>query len=319
MAEANWFWAEGDKQHGPVLPSAIARLVADGKLGASDLIWKEGMTDWIPVQKVPGLVKYLKSSAPPAAAAPTQTNVAETKTNALAAAMSEPEAEPAPESPAVIAYQTAAVDRSATHEFVSDPNATVICPHCSAGNVGDSQFCHSCGMALPVANSGPRIISDGTFASTSVGQHLQSDQLHKSSQKASTALLWVAIIQTGVVGFIVWVAQMHNRISFLIRSPVVLGIIAFAGIFWGLYIWSRRQPLPAAIVGLVLYCTMLVLNIVNALSQIGNNTTPPGYHGGLANTGVGWIDIIIVAVLAQAISAGLKHRKMHGNVVQPAA
>ncbi len=49
MAEANWYWAEGGQQNGPVLGSAIARLVADGKLGAEDLIWKEGMADWIPV------------------------------------------------------------------------------------------------------------------------------------------------------------------------------------------------------------------------------------------------------------------------------
>jgi hypothetical protein len=45
-------------------------MVADGKLNADNLIWKEGMANWIPVSKVPALVKYLKKpaveDAPPA-------------------------------------------------------------------------------------------------------------------------------------------------------------------------------------------------------------------------------------------------------------
>jgi hypothetical protein len=78
MAEANWFWAEGDQRNGPVAPAAIARLVADGKLGPDDLIWKEGMPDWIPVRKVPALMKYAKvptaSAQTPAAVAPVDLN-----------------------------------------------------------------------------------------------------------------------------------------------------------------------------------------------------------------------------------------------------
>lgn len=70
MAEANWYWAEGEGRNGPVTPAGIARLVADGKLQADDRIWKEGMAEWIPVSKVPALAKYLKkpSAGAPAAA-----------------------------------------------------------------------------------------------------------------------------------------------------------------------------------------------------------------------------------------------------------
>ncbi len=76
MADANWYWAEGANRNGPVAGGAIARLVADGKLGPDDLIWKEGMPDWVAVRKVPALMKYVQVPAgaalqalPPAAEA----------------------------------------------------------------------------------------------------------------------------------------------------------------------------------------------------------------------------------------------------------
>jgi hypothetical protein len=96
LAEANWYWAQGEERNGPVTSGAIARLVADGKLGAADLIWKEGMADWIPVSRVPALTKYLQKSpaAPLASAAQVAPAPMEVET----------EAEPVGQMPSAVGY-----------------------------------------------------------------------------------------------------------------------------------------------------------------------------------------------------------------------
>jgi hypothetical protein len=188
-------------------------------------------------------------------------------------------------------------------------STSVPCPHCSADNAAGAQFCEACGMALPsAAPTGPRVLDGKAFASTAAGQRLQSEDLHAQQKKAAGALMAVAVIQTLVVGFLCFVANQNHRLDVLLRSPIVLAIMAVAAIFWGLFAWARWQPLPAAVVGLVLYATLLAINVVNSVSQLSHNNgrTPTGL-GGL---GIGWIDIVILAVLSRAISAGIKYRKM---------
>jgi hypothetical protein len=303
LAEANWYWAQGDQQNGPVAGSAIARLVADGKLGADDLIWKEGMANWIPISKVSALSKYLKTpAAQPVGVAPVVKPVIK-KTAALAADL---------QAVTPIAYQSAPADSRGVYQYVNDPSETVACPHCTVANAGDAQWCESCGMALPIPSAGPRIVDGTSFAATTAGQHLQSDELDKQAKKAATALMWVAIIQT-VLGVIWIVATASNpNMAPITQQPIALGLLIVAAIFWGLFVWARKQPVPAAIVGLVLYSTLKVINLVLAISQgtIGKQQTVPN---GIANTGIGWIDIVIIVVLCQAISAGLKYRKMQSN------
>jgi hypothetical protein len=284
MAEANWFWAEGDKRNGPVAPAAIARLVADGKLGPDDLIWKEGMPDWIPVRKVPALMKFVKA-------------------------------------PAAVPTPVATVQRSTVQQPIP-VTATLegdqtLCPHCSAVNTGGGQFCEACGMALPQPYTPPRIVDSTTFATTVAGQQLQTDEFTKVTKKASTALLWVAVIQSVVGGILLGVFAANGRIDRLLANPLSMAVVVVAAIFWGLYVWSRRQPLPAAIVGLVLYATLVVLNIVNVISQASTSSTQ--FNRGIGGTGVGWLDIVIMAVLSQAISAGLKLRKMQATNTGPTA
>jgi hypothetical protein len=63
MTEANWYWAEGEKQNGPAQLATVARLVSSGKLVGTDLVWQEGMPEWVAVESVPALVKYLNPSA----------------------------------------------------------------------------------------------------------------------------------------------------------------------------------------------------------------------------------------------------------------
>jgi hypothetical protein len=59
QAKAEWHYAIGAEQHGPVTFGQIRGLVANGTLAAGELVWKEGMADWTPVSSVPELAASL--------------------------------------------------------------------------------------------------------------------------------------------------------------------------------------------------------------------------------------------------------------------
>jgi hypothetical protein len=66
-------------------------------------------------------------------------------------------------------------------------------------------------------------------------------------------------------------------------------------IFLALYFWARKQPLPAAIVGLVLFITYVVL-----LAVLNPATIAQGIL----------MKIIVIAVLVNSIQAGVKYRQL---------
>jgi TM2 domain-containing membrane protein YozV len=60
---AEWYYAKGQQQIGPVSEADLKSLASDGTLAAGDLVWKTGMTDWVPARQVPGL--FPAASEPP--------------------------------------------------------------------------------------------------------------------------------------------------------------------------------------------------------------------------------------------------------------
>jgi hypothetical protein len=195
--------------------------------------------------------------------------------------------------------------------------SSLLCPHCGVERSDQSAFCESCGKALPSAlPSGPRIVGDNDIAQTTAGRNLQTEDLHKQIKKAVNALLAVAIIQT-VVGLLVFGAsQITNSHVISPASQNILSIgtiicLTLAAVFWGLYSWSQSQPLPAAIVGLVIYGTLAGVNIFTALSHPTLHPTLQQRGAvGPQGIGIGWVDIMILAALIRAISAAITYRKL---------
>lgn len=191
---------------------------------------------------------------------------------------------------------------------------TVACPHCGAQNTAGAAFCAGCGKALPLlSQTGPRIVTGNAVATTSAGLKLQTDQLHQQAKRASGALLAVAIIQTVLGGIVV--ALLAGTAGARAGGPALMmllvPVMGVAAIFWGLYIWSRRNPLPAAIVGLVVYVSLWALDVVAAIAAAANDPggTGPGAALNRPTNGL-FMRIIIVVILARAISAGVQHRKL---------
>lgn len=63
-----WYYSKNGTQLGPVPQSELASKLASGEISPSDLVWKDGMADWIPASQVAEL-------KPAAAASPTAPSV----------------------------------------------------------------------------------------------------------------------------------------------------------------------------------------------------------------------------------------------------
>ncbi len=48
-----WFYTSNGTQSGPVTQQELAAKVQSGEVRSTDLIWKEGMKDWLPLSQVP--------------------------------------------------------------------------------------------------------------------------------------------------------------------------------------------------------------------------------------------------------------------------
>ncbi len=174
------------------------------------------------------------------------------------------------------------------------------CPHCGVENDGVAAFCVQCGKALPESMpSGPRVVSGDQMAATAVGQNLQADQLRKQAGQAFKALIVVAVLSVigGVVFFFILKSGPKEVAD---QAPVVLAInLVLAAIYAGLAIWARVNPLPAAIVGLVLFVSVHVISAV---------IDPMSIAQGII------VKIIIVVVLVKAIQAGVKYRQLRAQM-----
>lgn len=52
MADSIWYYARGESEQGPISTAQIKALAATGALRRDDLVWKEGMENWLPASDV---------------------------------------------------------------------------------------------------------------------------------------------------------------------------------------------------------------------------------------------------------------------------
>lgn len=70
---ADWFYGKDNTQHGPVSETDIQNMLSTGEIDANTIVWREGMTDWLPIKNIPELSPTSSSTSPYATP---QTNVA---------------------------------------------------------------------------------------------------------------------------------------------------------------------------------------------------------------------------------------------------
>lgn len=65
IRRAMWYYSKNGMQMGPLSQEEIALKAKGGEILASDLVWKEGMTDWKPLAQVSELQGSVYASTPP--------------------------------------------------------------------------------------------------------------------------------------------------------------------------------------------------------------------------------------------------------------
>src|ERR1700677_2121085 len=48
--ETNWFYCRGGQQNGPISTAQMKDLITRGQIAPADMIWREGMPNWIPAR-----------------------------------------------------------------------------------------------------------------------------------------------------------------------------------------------------------------------------------------------------------------------------
>lgn len=149
------------------------------------------------------------------------------------------------------------------------------CSQCQRANVSSLKFCESCGASLADVAAAERMADES-----------EAEVMLLEVKKAQGAIGIVAILQV-VVGLV-----------FLALGKVdttgVIVMVGIGGVFGGLWVWCRTNPLAASIVGLLVFTS---LHLTEAIID------PKTILSGIV------IKIIVVVVLVKAIAAGLEHRE----------
>lgn len=106
-------------------------------------------------------------------------------------------------------------------------------------------------------------------------------------KKAQAAMLLVVAVQ--VLGAV------YLLVTEGLDAAMLIGMLAFAAVYVGLWAWCPRRPLAASLVGLVVF---VLVHVVEALLD------PAALARGLV------IIVGIVAALVWAVANGLEHRRL---------
>ena len=61
MSDATWFYVRAGQQYGPMSLEAIQSALLQGQLTPVDMVWRKGMTDWMPAHLV---LEVMPAAAP---------------------------------------------------------------------------------------------------------------------------------------------------------------------------------------------------------------------------------------------------------------
>jgi MFS superfamily sulfate permease-like transporter len=215
--------------------------------------------------------------------------------------------------------------------------ATETCPHCQAAITPDEKFCAACGHALIRGIGGKLIVSDPPPGATP--PTITPARSYENAAKIGKARKWLFAIAlltmlTGVVFYFIQKAEVekqidqariqvagippdqlderfkaatgmtwqeaidHDRgmVNMLLAVNLVLGAL-YLVLWW----WAKTKPLPAAVIALLLFIT---IHVINAVMQ------PESIYQGIL------VKILFTLALVRAITAANEERHL---TVTPAA
>ena len=183
-----------------------------------------------------------------------------------------------------------------------------LCPHCADPTESKAAFCASCGLAVTATFAGgPSLLEGDELAKTPVGRRLQHATLGQYCLSVANTLITIGAIQLFFCGLLFFLARKNSSAEgmFIVIALGMLGIL-----FVLLGVWAYKAPLPAGIIGLVLYTTLCVLYWIEQISLMGQKSVGnPNVEN--KSFGIGFIiQLIIIGYLIKGIKAALTRRKL---------
>ena len=71
---AKWYWMKDGQKHGPVNTAHLKQLARAGQLQPTDMIWRDGLPDWVTASKTKGLFKVAQAATASGSPPPLPTN-----------------------------------------------------------------------------------------------------------------------------------------------------------------------------------------------------------------------------------------------------
>lgn len=65
LSSQRWWYGKNGSEAGPIDQATIQQMLASGNLGPDDIVWTDGMTQWVPARQVPGLAQFVTPPPPP--------------------------------------------------------------------------------------------------------------------------------------------------------------------------------------------------------------------------------------------------------------
>src|SRR2546421_8645144 len=66
MSTEAWYYTKGSERMGPVDFAQMRELIGSGRVASSDLVWRAGMANWLPLSSVPELSGQAAATSAPA-------------------------------------------------------------------------------------------------------------------------------------------------------------------------------------------------------------------------------------------------------------
>ena len=61
IPSAEWYYVKNGQRLGPITSAALSHLVHTNQLSMTDIVWKLGMSDWVPVGICEGLAQRIEN------------------------------------------------------------------------------------------------------------------------------------------------------------------------------------------------------------------------------------------------------------------
>jgi hypothetical protein len=154
------------------------------------------------------------------------------------------------------------------------------------------------------------------FQSSNHSVQVLTEELRRHAARAASTLQGLALVQTFLtLGLWISILAMNlTQQSSMMTTAQILTAVSF--FFWILHSWALSEPLPAAIVGLIVYVALTVSSFVALLGA-----SQASAAGGILLY-LPILRLLVVGYLLRAIIAGVRHRRLtrqanNGNLSGP--